>query len=403
MDLTSGMLKNMNASDLVLSGVRTTPIISLSKNSIAVRMPLRDHSSEMIDVMVLDGESGLALKVVRSLALSPRWRIHVIGLASETRWHPIACSVHLASFHILAPDLSEDGFVWELMRIVRQTRAALVVPILESTSLVLIRNRAKLETLTRLALLPEETDFRAAIDKYSLARVMTAGAIPHPPTHAWNADGYDLKFPQLIKPRRSSGGQGIVKVTSREELAATRAIRSPESYFFQDYIEGDDYGCSVLAEKGRLLAWTVQRGVGRMSAYAPSLQLQMQNCEPVLAVTRRLMAELRWSGVANVDFRLDRRTGQPLVLEVNGRYWATLFASTIAEVNFPDLACRSALGELIPGIIPQTRKFSALKPFVWDLLRFRRKAFRPQITDLPFILRDPLPELAKLWQRPWRV
>ena len=58
-----------------------------------------------------------------------------------------------------------------------------------------------------------------------------------------------------------------------------------------------------------------------------------------MSAAEKLIRELGWSGVANIDMRFDTPHQTPLVLELNGRYWFSLQGSLIAGINFPLLAC----------------------------------------------------------------
>jgi predicted ATP-grasp superfamily ATP-dependent carboligase len=48
-----------------------------------------------------------------------------------------------------------------------------------------------------------------------------------------------------------------------------------------------------------------------------------------------LLGALRWEGVAMVEFRLNRTTGEAVLMEVNGRYWGTISLPVSAGVDFP--------------------------------------------------------------------
>ncbi|MES2696312.1 MAG: ATP-grasp domain-containing protein, partial [Verrucomicrobiota bacterium] len=256
------------------------------------------------------------------------------------------------------------------------------------------RQRAALETLARLAPLPPAALYATAIDKGSLAAFMAQHGIPHPrtclPAELATAA---LRYPLLIKPRRASGGAGVVKVETPAALQQELARRPDRAdVCLQEYIEGADMGCSVLVHHGRIQAWTTQRGVSRRFTYASHSEIQMEDSLPVHAVVAQLMQALNWSGVANIDLRVDARTGQPLVLEINGRYWDSLWASTAARVNFPDLVCRLTLGEPLPAVAKRSGRFVQPRALPRDLLRLRPRLLRFRWNGLSMILSDPLPE-----------
>lgn len=350
------------------------------------------------NVLLLDGESFFTPKVVRSLALAKRWRIHLLTRVGEGHRPALEWSRHLASFHAVAAD-GDAAYLREVTRIVQLTNSAVIMPVVESTTLFCIRHREALAKIARLMPLPTAAAFATAIDKKRLADFMAERGIPHPVTKAADDSALaGLRFPVLVKPRRERGGNGIVHIDTPAELPAEIARRdSISSVFIQEDVDGADIGCSVLARDGRIEAWTVQRGVCRPKPFAAFSEVQLEPCEPVLSVARRLIAALEWSGVANIDFKIDARNGQPLVLEVNGRYWATLLASTFSGVNFPDLACRLALDEPVAVLIARNGHFVRARELLRDLINLRPR--RRRWTDAGLILRDPLPELVAALRR----
>jgi predicted ATP-grasp superfamily ATP-dependent carboligase len=49
----------------------------------------------------------------------------------------------------------------------------------------------------------------------------------------------------------------------------------------------------------------------------------------------RLLQHVGWHGVAMVEFKVDRQSGTPLLMEVNGRYWGTVGLPVAAGTDFP--------------------------------------------------------------------
>jgi predicted ATP-grasp superfamily ATP-dependent carboligase len=48
-----------------------------------------------------------------------------------------------------------------------------------------------------------------------------------------------------------------------------------------------------------------------------------------------LLKEFNWHGVAMVEFKLDERTNEPVLMEINPRFWGSLNQAISAGVNFP--------------------------------------------------------------------
>jgi carbamoylphosphate synthase large subunit len=138
-----------------------------------------------------------------------------------------------------------------------------------------------------------------------------------------------LTFPVLVKPPFESGGDGIRRFEKMQELESFLAGRTDgQDWIIQEYVRGSDIGVNVLCAHGRIIAATVQHAIAPSStSFAPAIGFEFRDDALAMNVAERLVEKLGWSGVANIDMRLDARSQVPLVLELNGRYWLTLLGS----------------------------------------------------------------------------
>lgn len=64
---------------------------------------------------------------------------------------------------------------------------------------------------------------------------------------------------------------------------------------------------------------------------------------------RKILDHVNWHGVAMVEFKLDERTNKPVLIEVNPRFWGSVYQAIAAGVNFPYLLYEMALyGDVEP-------------------------------------------------------
>jgi predicted ATP-grasp superfamily ATP-dependent carboligase len=111
---------------------------------------------------------------------------------------------------------------------------------------------------------------------------------------------------------------------------------------------------------------------------------------------KEILSSLKWSGVAHIDFIYDPVTEHFFMIDFNPRYWGTLTGSVIAGVNFPWLACQSALGNSFPLPEYKNTTYAIIKPkeiFRWMLGKKNFKGISFNSTNLRFVLKDPLPAL----------
>ena len=70
-----------------------------------------------------------------------------------------------------------------------------------------------------------------------------------------------------------------------------------------------------------------------MSVLRESIELP----KPMTDYAVRLLQHMGWHGVAMVEFKVERETGIPQLMEINGRFWGSLQLAIDAGINFPFL------------------------------------------------------------------
>jgi predicted ATP-grasp superfamily ATP-dependent carboligase len=73
-------------------------------------------------------------------------------------------------------------------------------------------------------------------------------------------------------------------------------------------------------------------------------------CPEVEDAGRRFLAALGFTGIAEVEFKYDRRDGRYKILDVNPRIWTWAALGAAAGVDFPHLLWRLARGEAVEPV-----------------------------------------------------
>lgn len=125
----------------------------------------------------------------------------------------------------------------------------------------------------------------------------------------------------------------------------------------------------------------------------------------------RLLEQLRWTGLAMVEFKIDERTGTPVLMEINPRPWGSMQLAIHAGVEFPWLWYQLARDGGLP-VQPDWRDGVRLRYFANDARAALAEARRagslgaraaiigslldPRVAEGVFSLRDPRPSWAYL-------
>jgi predicted ATP-grasp superfamily ATP-dependent carboligase len=310
-------------------------------------------------VLITDGNQRSTLAAVRALGSAGIETI--VGdtacptLASRSRY----CR---SSITYPSPYADETGFVSAIRSAADRESIDLILPMTDITSAVLAEHRDCVASSARVAVVDAETFWRAS-DKNALHRLATRVGVPHPTVlYCDSSDDRQRAlngvFPCVVKPARSClrTPSGWIKTAveiahSRAQLATLLESRPALQYGFmiQRRIEGEGTGVFALCDRGEVRALFAHRRLREKPPWGGvSVLREAVPVDPAAAeYARALLHELRWHGVAMVEFRKEHSTGIPYLMEVNGRFWGSLQLSIDAGINFPVQLVRLWTGEAV--------------------------------------------------------
>lgn len=375
-------------------------------------------------VVVTDGEQRAALASVRSLGRAG-CTVHVCS----ARRQPLAgSSRHASSTTQVADPLSRQSeFVEDLLRLSSEVGADVLLPVSEASLLAVLPNAKRFNSAIPF---PPDAAFRQVCDKSWVVRAARTHGIAVPvQVEIANEDDAlqllkDAVYPLVLKPHRSlAGAEGQLKhmsisyASNDDELAVALSALPAEAYpvLAQQRIEGPGCAISVLLWNSELRAAFAHRRIrekppsGGVSVLRESIPLDQDLLQKSLA----LLGDLDWEGVAMVEFKLDRETGTPYIMEINGRLWGSLQLAIDAGVDFPRLLVSSALGyDYAPVTDYRTGvrsrwEWGDVDHLLASVLRPRRALALPRNTKRHFRLRsvmnflrsfasDDIPEIFRL-------
>lgn len=233
------------------------------------------------------------------------------------------------------PVKDPEGFVACLARIGERLGRSVLMPSGPETLLV-AQAWPRLEPFFA-ATLPALAQIETVIDKLRLADVAAAAGMAHPKTGAAGTDGPPFNFPVVVKPRRGAGGWLLRVCSDRRSYrqavgAVTAAGAEPVC---QPYVGDGLAGSAMLFDHGR---------ESLRFSYRVTLTLGRDGGTPVVRIGEaslgvedglsRLLTGLGWHGVVQADFVLGG-SGPPQLVDLNPRFWGSLYCATLSGVNFP--------------------------------------------------------------------
>ena len=360
---------------------------------------------EGVKIVMPRGEGVLPLRVARCLgAVAARF-----VLLSNERDNVARMSKHCSNF-IYSDPQTDPELLAQLLGIEECSSPEIVLPITTDGFLFASRNREAL--LKRFRLPPVSTidSLMIASDKWRLYEFAIRNEIPVLRSTLMSdiqaSAVENFVFPALVKSRQKESGQGARKVGSAAELRALRETlgkTEAEDYFVQRFVEGEDISLSVFCEHGEIRSYTLWRAVcyGKVEYQVPLCVTFGEN-DRVLRVGRRLLKALEWEGICDIDFFMDKQSGEVLLLEVNTRFWRNVEGCASHGVNFPSLMCERALAA--DDTVWPTQSHGAYCHPKGLLTALRAPKIRSAVLRDPLkvlgiaeVLRDPGPEVYKLF------
>jgi predicted ATP-grasp superfamily ATP-dependent carboligase len=299
----------------------------------------------MVRVLVTDAARGSAIAFIRSLG---RHGVQVI--AADHRPRSPGFRSRYASERLLYPDpaVAPEAAIEELLDAAQRRRVDLIVPVTDEVLLPLSAARERFAGVCALALpdpdaLATVTDKRETLALGRLLGVPTPRtAVVHSVDEALTAAA-ELGWPVVVKPVASrvyrNGAVEVLQVAYADGMRklAEQVMRLDGrcAALLQEYWPGEGVGVELLADRGRPLAAFQHRRLhevpitGGASALRESVELDAE----LYGHARRLLAALRWTGLAMVEFRIGPQG--PVLMEINGRIWGSLPLAVKSGVDFP--------------------------------------------------------------------
>jgi D-aspartate ligase len=312
---------------------------------------------------------------------------------------------------VTAPDpvTDEDGFVAALARLGETLPAP--VPLFATHDEhvnVIARRQADLGPAFRPCSPPWAILERLQSKRHQLEAAIACG-VPTPETrHPRSpqdalAAAVELGYPVMVKPsdpigfKRLHNRQGF-RCETAAELEAAYAQTAPFEPMVQEYVPGGDdqlytLGSYVAADGAELGVFTGRKLRQTRQHMGVCRVAEAVRVPEIVEDGLRLLRELHFNGISQVEFKLDSRTGTHKLIEVNPRLWQWHGLATACGVDLTHIAYLDLVGRRRPAP-RQTRdghrwaiSFMADAP---------NAVQRPPYTDALFARDDPRPALTQM-------
>lgn len=354
-----------------------------------------DFSS--IRVLVTDGGGKQPLAMIRGLK---ELGCHVTVLCSAKT---DSCYVsNKPDVKILNKDLldrDEHTFQY-LLSLVSSGKYDVMMPIGEMSTNFITQHEEEFKKYVKLGCAPRDVYVRAFNKQITFDQAMKSG-VPCPNTRRSDQSIEDYlkeaKFPVIIKPRQGLGSIGFHKFKTEEEFRERLKDSSfnVDDYVVQEFVNFEHrIDANIFMDKKGQVCTSYSADVLRWFPVDAGAGVLVQSIDEKEAIKQAgtLLHDLGWQGFANVNFMIDKETGEPKLLEINGRIPASVKLAFMCGFNISKQMLELAYDEEVTKY-PENDKFGMY--------------IRHFDTDLAWFLKSPDRFRAKpswfSWKNTWEV
>ena len=297
-------------------------------------------------------------------------------------------------------------------------------PTSDESAALLSRFHAELSRRFRVST-PNWNVLRWAYDKRLTYRLAAEERVDYPstilPGTEADLEGVSFPFPAVLKPATHASINRFTTekawpAANREELLAryreARDLIPPDLILVQERIPGGgeaQFSYAALCCDGQPIASLTARRTrqypidfGYSSSFVETLDVP-----EIVAPSRRLLAAIRYTGLVEVEYKLDARDGRYKLLDINPRLWTWSPLGGRAGVDFPYLLWQMMVGRPVPEQTARTgvrwiRMCTDVPAAIHEMLRGRislgayLRSLRGPVKFAVMAADDPLPGLLDL-------
>jgi predicted ATP-grasp superfamily ATP-dependent carboligase len=301
-----------------------------------------------VDVLVTGADQRQSLSVIRSLG---RHGLNVVAAGPHDRSLGFRSRYAAATWIYPNPYRDARAFIDSIVAAARTFKVDMIFPVVESTLVVINQFRETVEKEAAVVAASKEA-VALAQDKDRQARIAARLGIRVPNTIApasmqeAQEQIRALRFPVVlkanIKPQDEAKAGDIQKVSFAADWSSLSDLlqtyyRNDVLPIIQEMIFGEGIGCGVLMDHDHALCcYQYHRGRENHPTGGVPVRYQSMPLWPEIRdQSIRMLQAMGWHGIAQVEWKNIIGTRDIVLMEVNGRFWASLPGALHAGMDFP--------------------------------------------------------------------
>lgn len=228
-----------------------------------------------------------------------------------------------------------------LVKLVSSGEYDVLMPIGEKSTSIVNEHEDEFKKYVKLACAPKEAYMKVFNKQVTFDHAMRIG-VPCPYTRLSDQEVEDFiqqaHFPVIIKPRQGVGSIGFHKFKTEEELREKLAdpTFNVDDYVLQEFVEFEHRigALAFIDQHGNVCtnyATDILRGFPIDAGSA--IMIKTTDAPEILEQNNKLLKDLQWQGYSAACYMIEKGTGTPRLLEINGRIPATVKLAFMSGYN----------------------------------------------------------------------
>jgi carbamoyl-phosphate synthase large subunit len=316
-----------------------------------------------VNILITSIGSTTAQSVVKGSLTQKKYKTRIIGTDTHAKGE-IAGSQFVDTYYQVPAANDEQAYIRTLSEIIEAERIDLLIPIHDRELEVISVRRRELSDSVYVLISKADTIATCNdklrtyefLKKKGFPALKTAG-VPDPLKITDVLVESGIEYPFYVKPRSGVGSHEVYEIRNERELALIERVEDP---IIQDKGQGFLYTVDLFCNHGQPIAAVPRKQFEARAGvdYTGESQYNKQ----LINLSCRIAKALRFHGPLNIQYFRNRTDCR--VLEINPRFAASNYLTTIAGVNFPLFAIELAMGN-VPKPIKKFRQISMCR--YWEM------------------------------------
>jgi predicted ATP-grasp superfamily ATP-dependent carboligase len=326
------------------------------------------------------------------------------------------CSERLSSPFVA----HKEDYIKRLLAIVRTGKYDVVIPCSDAATTYLSELKEELSPHVAFAVAGHENLLRS-LHKDRFMKFCDEKGFPIPKTFFPKTRedvlrlAGELDYPLVLKGSRGASSENVRHAGSSEELinAYDEIKDRAPAVIIQECVVGEQSCFYSVCDRGDILTAFMCKTLRSypVTGGTPGKAMSFYD-EKLVELAAKVLKELRWSGMVNIDVMKDAHSGEYKILEINPRIPGTLSLAIASGVDFPALIYDYIVegrkegpksyktGKVFRSLFKEEALYACERPSI--IPRMILELFNPFIT-YGIDWRDPAPIIGMLKLLKWEV